>query len=143
MKRLIHIILAALLAGGLVFGAAPVLAQGEGAPPSVLPTQPRQLDIFNPEGYSTQVNQPNMQPPVNLLEVGPSRIITFIFSSFTLVSIIVAIYAGALIIFSGGDQKKVENGVRALIYAALGMLIVGAAWLIVRVILNIDFTRIW
>lgn len=79
---------------------------------------------------------------VNLIEAAPARIMTFIFSIFTIVSIIVAIYAGAVIIFSNGDQKRVEQGVKALIFAAIGMLVIGGAWLIVRLVLNIDLTQI-
>lgn len=138
MKKLFSLLAAVFLA----FSLSTALAS-TAAPDSVLPVQPRTIDLFNPGAGST-VTEPEVPQNVNLIEVGPARVMSFIFSIFTLVSIVVAIYAGVLIIFSGGDQKKVEKGVNALVYAAIGMLIVGGAWLFVRIILNIDLTApIW
>ena len=111
------------------------------APNSVLPAVPRQTDIFNPNGIrSTPTTR---APNINLLEAGPARIMTLVLGLFSAISIVIAIYAGAVMIFSDGDQKKVEKGIKTLLYAAIGMMLVGGAWLIVRFVLNIDLTTLW
>ena len=132
--RLLRILVALVLACTIGTAFAQSLA-----PDSVLPAVPSTVDIFNPAN-TTQTNSTNA---VNLIEVGPARAMTIILSLFTLVGVIIAVYAGSQIIFSGGDAKKVEVAVKTLVYAGVGMLVVGMAWVIVRLVLNIDITKLW
>lgn len=135
---------AAALIAAIILSMPLALAAGTSVTNTdVLPVTPSSVDIFNPTATAPASTRVNPNNAVNLLEVGPARVMTIILSLFTLVSIVIAIYAGVTIIFSGGDQKKVEKGVKTLAYAAIGMLVVGAAWLIVRLVLNIDVTSIW
>lgn len=109
----------------------------------VLPVQPSNVNIFNPSASTTP--DPTVRPAgaVNLVEVGPARIMTIILGLFGLISIVMAIYAGSQIIFSEGDTKKIETGVKTLAFTAIGMLVVAGAWVLVRLVLNINLTTLW
>lgn len=139
-KYLVNLCLAILLLGT---PSAFIIPHAEAqAPASVLPVAPKQTDIFNPNSVTN--NAPSSgQRNINLLQAGPARLMTLVLGLFSAISIVIAIYAGAVIIFSDGDMKKIETAVKTLLYAALGMLLVGGAWLIVRFVLNIDLTTVW
>lgn len=137
MKALLQRLITLALSLTLGFSLGSALAQN--TPDSVLPTAPRSINLFNPANNTPS----NPGAAVNLIDVGPARIMTLLLSVFSILGVIIAIYAGATIIFSQGDQKKVEQGIKTLVYAGIGMLLVGGAWLLVRLVLNIDVTKIW
>ncbi|MFN7159982.1 MAG: hypothetical protein ACK4NC_00045 [Candidatus Gracilibacteria bacterium] len=75
---------------------------------------------------------------VQLLDVGPKRIADIIFGFFSIISVIVALRAGISVLFSKGDAAKFKNGIMAIIYAAIGIVLIGSAWIIVRLVLDIN-----
>ncbi|PIV90326.1 hypothetical protein COW46_03565 [Candidatus Gracilibacteria bacterium CG17_big_fil_post_rev_8_21_14_2_50_48_13] len=139
MNALSRIFAAFLIAFGLFFAPA-ALAQINN---DVLPVQPSNVNIFNPSASTTPDVTSRPAGAVNLVEVGPARIMTIILGLFGLLSIVMAIYAGAQIIFSEGDPKKIETGVKTLAFTAIGMLVVSGAWVLVRLVLNINLTTLW
>ena len=62
------------------------------------------------------------------------QVLTAILAAIAVAAII---YGGFLYISSAGDEGKAEHGKQVLIYAIIGLLIVGAAGIIVNIIINI------
>lgn len=75
---------------------------------------------------------------VQLLNVGPKRISDLVFGFMGVITIIVALRAGVSVLFSKGDAAKFKNGIMAIIYAAIGIVLIGSAWIIVRLVLDIN-----
>lgn len=78
-------------------------------------------------------------PTKPLIETLPEFIISTIFLIFSGLGVVFAFIAGYKIIFSKGDQKKMQEGIQTLVYAVLGLIITGSAWMIIRLVLNISF----
>jgi hypothetical protein len=65
------------------------------------------------------------------------KIIDFLVQDIALpVAVVVLIYAGIMILTSGGNEGKKSKGTDALWFAVWGMLITFAAWLIVDTIIK-------
>ena len=130
-----------LLALGLgIFLTTGVFSQAYAAatPQDVLPTAPQVFqnldDVNNTRSLTGDQNNVNR----NLLNEGPKRILDLIFGTFATVGTIICVIAGIRIIFSNGDTKKFQEGVKSIVYAAIGIMIVGGAWMLVRAILSIN-----
>lgn len=75
---------------------------------------------------------------VQLLDVAPKRVSDILFGFMSLISVIVALRAGIDVLFSGGDAGKFKKGIMAIVYAAIGIVLIGSAWIIVRIVLSIN-----
>lgn len=127
MKRLLLLVLTitTLSLGGLVFHAAPALADAK-------------ADICNgvgavsgANGCDTPTGSPNVNSVINN--------IVNIFSAFVgILAVIMIIYAGFRYVTAGGDSGKVSNAKATLIYAIIGLVVAGLAQVIVKyVIVNV------
>ena len=138
-KYILALGLGVLLASSMVTGVEAACGTLPGQVPcDVLPTAPQVFqnldDVNNTQsltGDQTGVNR-------NLLNEGPKRILDLIFGTFATVGTIICVIAGVRIIFSDGDTKKFREGIKAIVYAAIGIMIVGGAWMLVRSILSIN-----
>ena len=65
------------------------------------------------------------------------EIINYLLSFLGLVLVIVVIYAGVLMIFSGGDDENVTKGRKMLLYAVIGLIIIFLSYAIVSFLANI------
>lgn len=61
------------------------------------------------------------------------KILTAVLAAIAVAAII---YGGFLYIASAGDESKAEHGKKVLVYAIIGLVIVGAAGIIVNIIIN-------
>lgn len=75
---------------------------------------------------------------VQLLDVGPKRIADIVFGFFSIIAVIISMRAGISVLFSKGDAAKFKNGIMAIVYAAIGIVLIGSAWIIVRLVLQIN-----
>lgn len=75
---------------------------------------------------------------VQLLDVGPKRISDIVFGFMSLITVVIALRAGISVLFSKGDAAKFKNGIMAIVYAAVGIVLIGSAWMIVRLVLSIN-----
>ncbi len=110
-------------------------------PNSLLPQPPRILDELSPSGISdaaTRGNDITDNERVNLLDIGPNLVLNTLMGLFTSIATVIAIIGGSQILFSQGDQKKLQQGLFTLMYAAIGMIIIGASWVIITLILNFN-----
>lgn len=132
-----------LLASSMIVGVdaavrAPCGTLPSDTPCDVLPTAPQVFqnldDVNNTQSLTGDQNNVNR----NLLNEGPKRILDFIFGTFATVGAIICVIAGIRIIFSNGDTKKFQEGIKAIVYAVIGIMVVGAAWMTVRAILSIN-----
>ncbi len=134
MKKIISILLSVGLGIGLAFGG--VLAADENFLTPNTPT------LFAPTENGLEAVKPTedaKSQQVNLLFQGPQSVMRFLFGLFTLIGVLASIYAGSRIVFSQGDPKKMQQGFFMLLYTAIGFLIIGSAWFIIRFILNFKF----
>ncbi len=60
--------------------------------------------------------------------------INWILGILATIALVVCLYAGFLMVTSAGDEKKYQKGLGILKYAALGLAVVGLAWLFVSLI---------
>lgn len=74
----------------------------------------------------------------NLFETGPKKLNDYFFGFFGIIAIIIALRAGTTILFSGGDAKTLKEGIMTLVNAAIGIVIIGSSWSIIRIILQIN-----
>jgi hypothetical protein len=71
------------------------------------------------------------------LETGVQSIIAFITNLLYLITVAYALYGGFLILTSGGDEEKVKQGKKILMYGAMGLLVIFLASSIVSFILRL------
>lgn len=107
-------------------------------PTDVLPAIPKVKDFTEQTvGAGQQIGQTSTK----LFYDAPKQIVDTVFQVFAAISGIIVVYAGIKIIFSRGtDPKKFKEGIMAIIYAGIGLVIIGGAWIIVRLVLNINFS---
>ena len=60
--------------------------------------------------------------------------INWILGILATIALVLCLYAGFLMVTSAGDEKKYQKGLSILKYAALGLAVVGLAWLFVSLI---------
>lgn len=123
---------------GILLSSTACISVYAATPNSVLPTPPQVFQDINDIGNASSFTGDRNNVNRNLLNEGPKRILDLIFGTFATVGTIICIIAGIRIIFSNGDTKKFQQGIKAIVYAAIGIVIVGSAWMIVRAILSIN-----
>lgn len=64
-------------------------------------------------------------------------IINFVLGFIGLVALIYLIYHGLMMLFNPGDDAKIEEGWKAIRYAAMAIIGVGVAWFIVSIIFQV------
>lgn len=74
----------------------------------------------------------------NLFETGPKKLNDYFFGFFGIIAIIIALRSGTKIIFSNGDAKTFKDGIMTLVNAAIGIVVIGSSWSIIRIILQIN-----
>ena len=62
------------------------------------------------------------------------RAINWVLGILSLIALALCLYAGFLMMTSGGDSKKYEKGVGILKWAGIGLAIIALSWLIVSLI---------
>ena len=60
--------------------------------------------------------------------------INWVLGLLSLVALVLCLWGGFQMMTSGGDQKKYESGLNVLKWAAIGLAIIAASWLIVSLI---------
>ena len=71
------------------------------------------------------------------------RAINWVLGILSLIALALCLYAGFLMMTSGGDSKKYEKGVGILKWAGIGLAIIALSWLIVSLIFWIIEWSIW
>ena len=97
---------------------------------------------FGGEGGITQQDQkynPNVPGAQNWLQNDSlitviKRAINWVLGILSLIALALCLYAGFLMMTSGGDSKKYEKGVGILKWAGIGLAIIALSWLIVSLI---------
>ena len=69
--------------------------------------------------------------------------INWVLWMLSLVALVIALYAGFLMMTSGGDEKKYQKWVGLLKWAGIGLAIIALSWLIVSLIFWIINWAIW
>ena len=64
-------------------------------------------------------------------------IIQYLTTFFTLIGVIIVIYAGFTILVSWGDEEKIKKAKKLILYAILGLILVWLAWSITTFIISI------
>ena len=99
---------------------------------AVLPNQvSAQTDWANPSG--TDMIGGREQTESQLLDTVKSTIKWLLWILAT-IALAICLYAGFLMVTSAGDEKKYEEGLKILKYAAIWLVIIGLSWLFVSVI---------
>ncbi len=138
MFRFIQHYLAPLFLGIILSVGIVTPALAVNTPRQVIPKPPQVFDnVENPGNPQNLTGDPSGINR-NLLNEGPKRILDFIFGTFTTVGTIVCVIAGIRIIFSNGDTKKFQQGIKAIVYSVVGIMIIGGAWMAIRAILSIN-----
>ena len=82
----------------------------------------------------------NLQQQSGIRNQTPAQLVLSIIAIVLSVAGVLAVgaivYGGIKYITSAGDEKKADEGKRTLIYAVLGLLIIGAAIIIVNIVLR-------
>ena len=60
--------------------------------------------------------------------------INWVLGLLSLIALVLCLWGGFQMMTSGGDQKKYESGLNVLKWAAIGLAIIAASWLIVSLI---------
>ena len=60
--------------------------------------------------------------------------INWVLGILSLIALVLCLWGGFQLMTSGGDQKKYESGLNVLKWAAIGLAIIAASWLIVSLI---------
>lgn len=66
-----------------------------------------------------------------------SRIILWLLGILALVAVIIIIYAGVLLVFNGGNEKRVTQAKSTLLWAIIGLVVSIGAFALVNIILEI------
>lgn len=67
-------------------------------------------------------------------------ILAVLLSAVAVGAVIVLIIGGTMYLFSFGDEDRAKQAKRVLLYAILGLLIIGGSLLLVRTIIGLFFT---
>jgi len=125
MKRILKL-LVSLSTVTLLFGATLALTPTQ--PAYAVTTQQAACEAINGPGGCTKANS-SLTNIITLIIQITSVVIGFI-------AVIMIIVAGFKYITSGGDTSKVTAAKNSLIYALIGLIIVGLAQFMVRVVLK-------
>jgi Na+-driven multidrug efflux pump len=60
--------------------------------------------------------------------------INWVLGILSMIALVLCLWGGFQMMTSGGDQKKYESGLNVLKWAAIGLAIIAASWLIVSLI---------
>ena len=88
-------------------------------------------DWNNPDGGNKITDK--SQAGSNLLTT-IKETIKWILGILATIAVCICLYAGFIMMTSAGDEKKYENGMKILKYAAIGLVIIWLSWLIVSAI---------
>ena len=73
----------------------------------------------------------------NDLQGSIQNVVNWLLGMLGLLAVIVIVYGGVQYILSAGDDKKAENGKRTVLFAMIGLILVGISAVIVNSILSI------
>lgn len=74
-----------------------------------------------------------------------NKVVNFFFVALAVpIAAILFAYAGIMLIFSGGQSGKIEKAKSIFMSVAVGLILAGACWLIIHLILTIlDYNGLW
>lgn len=109
--------------------------------------QTKKISIDCPENVKVKCDSPGFVPCGDVVDCSFDHIAVLIdrairFAMFNIglpITAIIFIWAGFLIMTARGDTGQVSKGRKMLIAVAIGYLIAGSAWLVVRTIINFFF----
>ena len=108
---------------------------------AVLPNLTNADTSSDPISYNTEWDSPNGQDMLNgktqaggELLTTVKKTINWILGILATIAVCICLYAGFIMMTSAGDEKKYENGMKILKYAAIGLVIIWLSWLIVSAI---------
>ena len=93
-------------------------------------------------GYNADVAWSDSMKNDSLINVIRTAI-NWVLWMLSLVALVIALYAGFLMMTSGGDEKKYQKWVGLLKWAGIGLAIIALSWLIVSLIFWIINWAIW
>ena len=119
------LIVSGLMAVGLAFfNVLPVLAQG---------TAGTGGGFLNPQDLPTAVGQAGGSKTLRELAV---TIINYVLGFLGLIAVAMIIYGGVSYVTAAGEQNKVDNAKKVIMYAIVGLIIVILSYAIVSTVLG-------
>jgi len=122
-KTLKQILIASglMIIGLTIANIAPALAQGTGG------------GFLNPQDMPTAVGQAGGSKTLRELAV---TIINYVLGFLGLIAVAMIIYGGVSYVTAAGDQTKVDNAKKVIMYAIIGLVIVILSYAIVSAVLG-------
>ena len=78
----------------------------------------------------------------NALITGVQRLLSFLITAASIIAVVLFVYAGFLLIFSGGNPSKRDRAKEIFWNTIVGFIIVISAWLIIATVLKVFKTQI-
>ncbi len=109
-------------------------------PPDLLPQAPQVFDNINTPSNTTSLtgDRAGQDGNRNLINEGPITIMNIIFGLFTVIGIVIGVISGIQLSFSFGKPEKMKLAIMSMVYVVIGMVIIGASWMGVRLVLEIN-----
>lgn len=134
MKRRRHILGILLLATGIIaIALVPQMADAQRVFPSIVPNCDQDLD--NEQGYHTisPENRCNfnhfMQLMINLFDWG--------LAILSILSVTFFIIGGTMLLVSGGQETRIQQGKGILANTALGLMVAMGSWLVINTVIGL------
>lgn len=88
-------------------------------------------DMFGVEGTNVPGTEKNTEDSlIHTIRVAVNRVLWML----SFIALLLCLYAGFLMMTSGGDSKKYEKGIGILKWAGIGLAIIALSWLIISLI---------